>query len=47
MVWWIQVGLEDRKGKEGYQDGMLEEKEVDEVTLGALERSRKRRRNGK
>ncbi len=47
MVWWIRVGLEDRKGKEGYRDGMPEEKEVDEVALGAPERSRKRRRNGK
>ena len=47
MVWWIRVGLEDRKGKEGYRDGMLEEKEVDEVALEVLERSRKKRRNGK
>jgi hypothetical protein len=38
--------LEDGKGKEGYRDGMPEEKEADEVALGAPERSKKRRRNG-
>ncbi len=41
MVWWIRVGLEDGKEKEGYRDGMPEEKEADEMALGAPERSRK------